>query len=129
MGRPAKVLGICSESYGRKLKAYERYFSRAEIQRVLFPPTYQTVERTRPLEPGDKRLWIALQIFVELRNETVFHIPFREASKVCVLFRLIYDSPDALRRTGSGTALQMCQSDLEGENQHTSISWSAIARR
>ncbi|KAJ3575090.1 hypothetical protein NP233_g1335 [Leucocoprinus birnbaumii] len=54
---------------------------RAEIQKAFFPPTYQTAEQTRPLEPGDKRMWTALQIFVELRNETTLHIPFREASK------------------------------------------------
>lgn len=58
---------------------------RAEIQRMLFPPTYQTVGQTHPVEPGDKRIWTALQIFVELRNETTLHIPFREASKVCLL--------------------------------------------
>lgn len=56
---------------------------RAELQKVFFPPTYQTVEETRPVEPGDKRLWTALRIFMELRNETTLHIPFREASKVC----------------------------------------------
>jgi hypothetical protein len=60
-------------------------FIRAEIQRVFFPPTYQTAERTRPLEPGNKRIWTALQIFVELRDETTMHIPFREASKVHIL--------------------------------------------
>lgn len=54
---------------------------RTEIQKAFFPPTYQAAERTRRLEPGDKRIWTALQIFVELRNETTLHIPFREASK------------------------------------------------
>ncbi|KAF9450414.1 hypothetical protein P691DRAFT_468038 [Macrolepiota fuliginosa MF-IS2] len=54
---------------------------RAELQKVFFPPTYQTVEQTRPVGPGDKRIWTALQIFVELRNETTLHVPFREASK------------------------------------------------
>lgn len=57
-------------------------FHRAELQKTFFPPTYQTAEQTRPVEPGDKRIWTALQIFVELRNETTLHIPFREASKV-----------------------------------------------
>lgn len=57
--------------------------TRAELQKILFPFTYQTAEQTHPVEPGDKRIWTTLQIFVELRNETTLLIPFREASKVC----------------------------------------------
>jgi len=56
---------------------------RAELQKIFYPATYQTAEQTRPVEPGDKRIWTALQIFVELRNETTLLIPFREISKVC----------------------------------------------
>jgi len=56
--------------------------SRAELQRAFFPPTYQNVEVTPQLEPGDQRLWPALQIFVELRDDTSLYVPFREASKV-----------------------------------------------
>ncbi|KAF8135489.1 hypothetical protein EV363DRAFT_1395990 [Boletus edulis] len=33
------------------------------------------------LKPGDKRIWTALKIFVELREETTLNLPFREASK------------------------------------------------
>ncbi|KAF8161147.1 hypothetical protein B0H34DRAFT_654233 [Crassisporium funariophilum] len=54
---------------------------RAEIQRLFFPPTYQDSELQPSLRPGDKRVWSALQVFVELRDETTLHIPFREASK------------------------------------------------
>ncbi|KAG6891470.1 hypothetical protein C0992_006201 [Termitomyces sp. T32_za158] len=54
---------------------------RAELQRVFFPPTYHNTEATPPLKPGDKRLWTAIRVFVELRENTVLHIPFREPSK------------------------------------------------
>ncbi|KAF7288717.1 hypothetical protein HMN09_01377700 [Mycena chlorophos] len=54
---------------------------RAELQRAFFPPTYQNFEPTPRLKPGDKRLWTALQVFVELRDDTTLYIPFREASK------------------------------------------------
>ncbi|KAG6903050.1 hypothetical protein C0995_007483 [Termitomyces sp. Mi166 len=55
---------------------------RAELQKVFFPPTYHDGEVTASLKPGDKRLWTALQVFVELRDNTVLHIPFREPSKL-----------------------------------------------
>ena len=55
---------------------------RAELQRTFFPPTYQNAEASPKLLPGEKRIWTALQIFIELRHETTLHIPFREASKV-----------------------------------------------
>ncbi|KAJ7783252.1 hypothetical protein B0H16DRAFT_1877649 [Mycena metata] len=54
---------------------------RAELQRAFFPPTYQNVEETPHLKPGDKRVWTAMQVFVELRDDTTLYIPFREASK------------------------------------------------
>ncbi|KAG6832605.1 hypothetical protein H0H92_014441 [Tricholoma furcatifolium] len=54
---------------------------RVELQRVFFPPTYQDVEITSPPKPGDKRLWTAMTVFVELRDNTILHIPFREPSK------------------------------------------------
>ncbi|KAG5639402.1 hypothetical protein H0H81_002934 [Sphagnurus paluster] len=54
---------------------------RAELQKTFFPPTYQNSEITNPLKPGDKRLWTAMRIFVELRENTALYIPFREPSK------------------------------------------------
>jgi hypothetical protein len=57
-------------------------FSRAELQRTFFPAAYHDIEATPYLQPGDQRLWTALKIFIELRDETTLHIPFREASKV-----------------------------------------------
>ncbi|TFK44762.1 hypothetical protein BDQ12DRAFT_730786 [Crucibulum laeve] len=54
---------------------------RAELQKAFFPPTYQNAEITPQLSPGDKRVWTALYVFIELRDETTLHIPFREASK------------------------------------------------
>ncbi|CAA7261639.1 unnamed protein product [Cyclocybe aegerita] len=54
---------------------------RAELQRIFFPPTYQNNELSPELRPGDKRAWGALQVFVELRDDTTLYIPFREASK------------------------------------------------
>ncbi|KAF7315604.1 hypothetical protein MIND_00075800 [Mycena indigotica] len=54
---------------------------RAELQRAFFPATYQNAEQTPRLKPGDKRVWTALQVFVELRDDTTLYIPFREASK------------------------------------------------
>jgi protein CSF1 len=68
---------------------------RVELQRLFFPPTYQTVEPTSTLKPGDTRIYTALKVFVELRDITTFHIPFREPSKVtlnqttCRLFGLL----------------------------------------
>ncbi|KAG6849567.1 hypothetical protein H0H93_007348 [Arthromyces matolae] len=56
---------------------------RSDIQRVFFPPNYQDGAATTPLKPGDKRLWTAMRVFVELRDNTVLHIPFREPSKAC----------------------------------------------
>ena len=55
---------------------------RTDLQRTFFPPTYRDSEVTHRLKPGDKRTWTSLQIFIELREETSLHIPFREASKV-----------------------------------------------
>ncbi|KAJ6593973.1 hypothetical protein B0H19DRAFT_1365929 [Mycena capillaripes] len=54
---------------------------RAELQRAFFPPTYQNVNETPHLKPGDKRVWTAMQVFIELRDDTTLYIPFREASK------------------------------------------------
>ncbi|KAF7376210.1 hypothetical protein MSAN_00036100 [Mycena sanguinolenta] len=54
---------------------------RAELQKTFFPPTYQNVEETPRLKPGDKRAWTAMQVFIELRDDTTLYIPFREASK------------------------------------------------
>ncbi|KAF7361830.1 hypothetical protein MVEN_00527500 [Mycena venus] len=54
---------------------------RAELQKAFFPPTYQNAEETPHLKPGDKRVWTAMQVFIELRDDTTLYIPFREASK------------------------------------------------
>ncbi|KAF6761220.1 hypothetical protein DFP72DRAFT_34729 [Ephemerocybe angulata] len=54
---------------------------RAELQKIFFPSTYQDVEVTQRLKPGDKRVWTALNVFIELRDETTMHVPFREPSK------------------------------------------------
>ncbi|KAF5386043.1 hypothetical protein D9615_002215 [Tricholomella constricta] len=54
---------------------------RVELQKAFFPPTYHDGEITPPLKPGDKRLWTAMRVFVELRENTLLHIPFREPSK------------------------------------------------
>jgi hypothetical protein len=76
---------------------------RAELQKAFFPPTYQDGEVTPLLKPGDKRMWTALRVFIELRDTTTLQIPFREASKVCFLFCQIYlDFIFFLNRTGSG---------------------------
>ncbi|KAJ7770170.1 hypothetical protein DFH07DRAFT_1004242, partial [Mycena maculata] len=52
-----------------------------QLQKTFFPPTYQNSEQTPHLKPGDKRIWTAMQVFIELRDDTTLHIPFREASK------------------------------------------------
>lgn len=54
---------------------------RAELQRVFFPATYQNGTKTAKLNPGDKRIWTSLRVFIELRDSTMLHIPFREPSK------------------------------------------------
>jgi hypothetical protein len=58
---------------------------RSELQKAFFPPTYQNAEESPHLKPGDKRVWTAMQVFIELRDDTTLHIPFREASKVIFL--------------------------------------------
>ncbi|KAJ7579122.1 hypothetical protein C8J56DRAFT_337033 [Mycena floridula] len=54
---------------------------RAELQKIFFPPTFQNARETARLRPGDKRVWTALRVFIELRDQTNLRIPFREASK------------------------------------------------
>ncbi|KAK0460992.1 uncharacterized protein EV420DRAFT_1746434 [Desarmillaria tabescens] len=54
---------------------------RGHLQRVFFPPTFHDAEETLRLQPGDQRLWTNMRIFVELRDATTLHVPFREASK------------------------------------------------
>jgi len=54
---------------------------RAHLQRTFFPPTFHDMEVSQRLEPGDKRVWTAMKIFVELREQTTLNLPFREASK------------------------------------------------
>lgn len=54
---------------------------RAELQKVFFPSTYQNAVVTERLKAGDKRVWTALNVFIELRDETSLNIPFREPSK------------------------------------------------
>ncbi|GLB37483.1 putative fermentation associated protein [Lyophyllum shimeji] len=54
---------------------------RVELQRIFFPSAYRDGEVTPALKPGDKRLWTDLRVFVELRDNTVLHVPFREPSK------------------------------------------------
>ncbi|KAF9465079.1 hypothetical protein BDZ94DRAFT_1351083 [Collybia nuda] len=53
----------------------------AELQKAFFPPTYQDGEVTPLLHPGDKRMWTALRVFIELHDSTTLQIPFREPSK------------------------------------------------
>ncbi|KAF4598557.1 hypothetical protein EYR38_006961 [Pleurotus pulmonarius] len=54
---------------------------RAELQRAFFPSPYHDVLPSRPLHPGDRRVWTNMRIFIELVDETTLHIPFREPSK------------------------------------------------
>ncbi|KAG8213869.1 hypothetical protein J3R82DRAFT_10613 [Butyriboletus roseoflavus] len=54
---------------------------RAHLQRAFFPPTFYDLEVSQRLKPGDKRIWTAMKIFLELRDETTLDLPFREASK------------------------------------------------
>ena len=61
------------------------------MQRTFFPPVYQDHDISPQLKPGDKRVWSALKVLVELRDETSLHIPFREPSKVPVA-SLQYDA-------------------------------------
>lgn len=61
---------------------YSHCFYRTELQRAFFPPTYLDSAVTPVLKPGEKRVWANLQVFIELRDSTTLHVPFREASKV-----------------------------------------------
>ena len=55
---------------------------RAQLQRVFFPQSYQNIQRSKQLEPGDQRYCTCMKLFFEFRDVTTVHIPFREASKV-----------------------------------------------
>ncbi|KAF8630636.1 hypothetical protein AX15_002787 [Amanita polypyramis BW_CC] len=54
---------------------------RGDLQGIFFPSSWQNVESTPRLQPGDQRLWTTSQILVELKDNTTLQIPFREASK------------------------------------------------
>ncbi|GJJ06705.1 hypothetical protein Clacol_000901 [Clathrus columnatus] len=54
---------------------------RIELQRIFFPQTYRTNTPTASLNPGDTRIYTEMKIFIELRDTTTLHIPFREPSK------------------------------------------------
>lgn len=81
LDRPAKVQFLCHLSH-----AVNESNIRVELQHAFFPPTFHDHEVTHHLKPGDKRVWTALKIFVELRDEASLHIPFREPSKVLSRF-------------------------------------------
>lgn len=51
------------------------------LQRTFFPPTYHDLKTTERRKVGDKRLWTALKVFIELRGKTSISLPFRESSK------------------------------------------------
>ena len=59
-------------------------FCRAQIQRVFFPPSYHDTKPTPLLQPGDLRTCTCLKVFFEFSGTTTLHVPFREASKVCI---------------------------------------------
>ena len=69
----------------RKEKVLILRVCRVHLQRTFFPPTYHDLEVSKRLSPGDKRTWTAMKVFVELRDETVLYVPFREPSKVNLL--------------------------------------------
>ena len=72
-----------------KIGEIQLTLNRVELQKLFFPSTYHDSEVTVPLNPGDKRIWAALQIFIEFRGATTLSIPFREASKV-LKHRLVF---------------------------------------
>ena len=57
-------------------------FVRRLLQEVFVPNSYQTRSSTPWLRPGQTRLYSALKIFFELRDEVTLRIPVREVSKV-----------------------------------------------
>ncbi|KAI6157760.1 hypothetical protein BKA82DRAFT_130576 [Pisolithus tinctorius] len=54
---------------------------RVHLQRTFFPSNYHNLEVSQRLKPGDKRIWTAMKVFIELRGETSLTVPFREGSK------------------------------------------------
>lgn len=82
------------------------FYSRLELQRTFFPPTHHDGEVTASLSPGDKRIWTALRMFIELRGGTTLQIPFREASKVFLLFLVCLAHTLQWRRIGNGMERQ-----------------------
>ncbi|KAH8080285.1 hypothetical protein BXZ70DRAFT_901408 [Cristinia sonorae] len=54
---------------------------RTRLQQTFFPSAFSSAEPEPRLRPGDTRKWTAMRIFVELRDDVVLQIPFREASK------------------------------------------------
>jgi hypothetical protein len=55
---------------------------RADLQRTFFPSAFHDNAPAEVLNPGDVRMFTSLKVFIELREDTTFQIPFREASKV-----------------------------------------------
>lgn len=54
---------------------------RVHLQRTFFPPNYHDLDVSQRLTPGEKRIWTAMKVFIELRGETSLTAPFRESSK------------------------------------------------
>ncbi|KAI6121684.1 hypothetical protein F5141DRAFT_529930 [Pisolithus sp. B1] len=54
---------------------------RVHLQRTFFPPNYHDSDVSQRLKPGEKRIWTAMKVFIELRGETSLTVPFREGSK------------------------------------------------
>jgi hypothetical protein len=58
--------------------------NRADLQRAFFPPSFQNAEQFVPRKPGEERAFPSFRVLVEVDDDFLIHLPFREASKVSV---------------------------------------------
>jgi hypothetical protein len=57
-----------------------------DLQRAFFPPSFQNAEQFVPRKPGEERAFPFFRILVEVDNDFLIQVPFREASKVSAEF-------------------------------------------
>ena len=54
----------------------------SDLQRAFFPPAYRNTAPSSTPKPGQPRIFPAFRVLVEVDDDFVIHIPYREISKV-----------------------------------------------
>ncbi|KZS98640.1 hypothetical protein SISNIDRAFT_422603, partial [Sistotremastrum niveocremeum HHB9708] len=78
---------------------------RVHLQRAFFPPVYRDMHETSRALPGSRRIFTSLRVYIEVRNNLGFHIPFREPSKNWMWDNV--SKPSRPDQTRKGTSLQI----------------------